>query len=125
MSKELIEKFEERRIARKEFLKKPTLDAVRERYRKLNKDVKRLVKSTKRQQLEKKIEKMEADFRANNSHNLFKVSVNLKSDQNISSLSLKIGLVESVSSNQKKFLNAGKITSTITSAQPFRTNSKL
>ncbi len=72
MSKDLIDMCEERRIVRKEFLKKPTLNAVRERYRKLNKDVKRLVTSAKRQKLKKKIEKMEADFRANNSHNLFK-----------------------------------------------------
>ncbi len=70
MPPELTALCEQRRKARLNFLNKPNSNA--ETYSGLNKEVKAAVKKLKADNINAKINKLEDDFRMNDSHNLFK-----------------------------------------------------
>ena len=72
MPKELEQLCERRREARRKMIQQPKSAIFKEEYKMLNTEVKNGVKKTKQNQLENKIKQLESDFRANNSHNLFK-----------------------------------------------------
>ena len=61
-----------RRKARLDFIKDPDNVVVKERYRSLNKAVKREIKLFKKKKLDSKIQQMERDLCNNNSYNLYK-----------------------------------------------------
>ena len=63
---------EQRREARKEMLKDPTVAESRQRYSDLNKRVKHAVKEAKRKQFDEKIKLLEEQYQKHDSHNLFK-----------------------------------------------------
>ena len=63
---------ERRRKARIEMLHNPADKVMAEQYKELNKVVKTAVKEQKAKNLQAQIEELEADFKSNNSHNLFK-----------------------------------------------------
>ena len=63
----------ERREIRLKMLKHNDDQDIKEQYKTKNKEVKIAVIKHKKQQLEKKVEKMESDYQQNNSHNLFKI----------------------------------------------------
>ena len=72
MPKELEQLCEKRRETKRKLIQQPKSAILKEEYKMLNFEVKKGVKKTKKKQLENKIKQLESDFRANNSHNLFK-----------------------------------------------------
>ena len=72
MPKELEQLCEKRRETKRKIIQQPKSAILKEEYKMLNFKVKKGVKKTKQNQLENKIKQLESDFRANNSHNLFK-----------------------------------------------------
>ena len=63
---------EKRRAARIKLIQNPRYEFHQETYRKLNKEVKKVVKRIKTENLQKKVLSLEEDFKTNNSRNLFK-----------------------------------------------------
>lgn len=72
MPPNLTELCERRRKARLNFLNRPNSNSIKKTYADLNKAVKAGVKKLKTDNLTNKINKLEDDFRRNDSHNLFK-----------------------------------------------------
>jgi len=72
MSLETSELCAERRAARLNMIRNPEDAAAKGVYRTINKRVKSAVKTEKNENLCKNIDKMEEDFKANRSHDLFR-----------------------------------------------------
>ena len=72
MDADTAELCEKRRAARIQFIANSNSRTHKERYEKLNKDVKAAVKKVKQDNLEKIVCSLEQDFINNNSKNLFK-----------------------------------------------------
>ena len=72
---------EKRRQSRLEMLNAQDDDDIVQKYRRLNKKVKKAVKAHKNKTLDDKVVQIETDFANNNSHNLFKTVKEMENKQ--------------------------------------------